>query len=125
MIELFYSFGIFALVYELCTLWGIIKSLWLREQSSIKAFIKPRMLWIKMSFGIIYWVWIYIGLFTSQWLLFIAILILSLINKKHPVIRIIDAILSMMVIVIILLNKYYLHLELFDYILVYVDKILL
>src|ERR1044072_7212724 len=60
-----------------------------------------------------YFVWSLIGVFTSQWILFICLLSLSAINFKvrSKMWNMVDAILSMIILLFIILNKYHLHID--------------
>lgn len=69
---------------------------------------------IKLSlFNMFYFIYVFVGIFSSQWLLFLAILLLSLIPKKIVAVRRIDSVLSIIILLFILINKYHLHINLF------------
>lgn len=61
---------------------------------------------------LIYSLFSFIGLFSSQWLLFIPLIILGFIPRKWKVWVFIDALISLILIVFIILNKYHLHYKL-------------
>jgi hypothetical protein len=69
---------------------------------------------IKLSlFNMFYFIYVFVGIFSSQWLLFLAILLLSLIPKKTVAVRRIDSVLTIIILLFILINKYHLHINLF------------
>lgn len=69
---------------------------------------------IKLSlFNMFYFIYVFVGIFSSQWLLFLAILLLSLIPKKIVAVRRIDSVLTIIILLFILINKYHLHINLF------------
>jgi len=59
-----------------------------------------------------------IGLFSSQWLLFLAIflqtIVMVFIRRKYPVIIKIDSTISAFILLFIVINKYHIHLDLFN-----------
>jgi len=59
-----------------------------------------------------YAIWCIVGLFSSQGLLFLAIFILSMINKKKVLVLRVDAILSLVILQFILINEYHLNINL-------------
>ncbi len=67
---------------------------------------------IKLSlFNMFYFIYVFVGIFSSQWLLFLAILLLSLIPKKTVAVRRIDSVLTIIILLFILINKYHLHIN--------------
>jgi hypothetical protein len=69
---------------------------------------------IKLSlFNMFYFIYVFVGIFTSQWWLFLTIIAMSFIPKKKPLARKIDAIVTMAILLFILINKYYLHINIF------------
>lgn len=59
----------------------------------------------------IYLVLCFIGLISSQWIGFLALIVLSLIPKKWLTWRIIDSILGIAILLFILLNKYHFQID--------------
>lgn len=65
------------------------------------------------AFNILYLLYVFVGLFSSQWSLFLLFLGMSFIPKDTVTKRKADAVISIMVLLFILLNKYHLHINLF------------
>lgn len=61
--------------------------------------------------GTFYFFFCFVGLISSQWLGFMAIIILALIPKRWLTWRIIDSLLSIAILLFILLNKYHFHID--------------
>lgn len=68
-------------------------------------------------FELFYFIVLVVGLLSSQWVGFIAILILSFIPKRTVTFRKFDGVLSMLILLFILLNKYQFHIHWNDLIL--------
>ena len=64
-------------------------------------------------FNVFYFFYVFIGMFTSQWWLFLTIIAMGFIPKKKPLARKIDAIVAMAILLFILINKYHLHINIF------------
>lgn len=129
MVIFFYILGFFCLGYEIYSLCIIKPMQYLWDRVRINGSIPNRNLaklaLIKIAFTMFYTAWIYIGLFSSQWILFLALCLMSLVSKNRIYIRLIDIILSIIIILFIFLNKFYLHIQLFELFLVYIDKLIL
>lgn len=72
------------------------------------------------SFGVcslLYLIWDLVGLLSSQWLVFLFLLLFSFIPKPYPALRFVDAIISLLVLVFMLVNVYHLHIDLFQFVL--------
>lgn len=121
MITLFYLFGVLAIVWELHALKNIRKvhkkALSMNERIKSGTYKKEEFtsnentLLVLMSF---YFMWAIVGLFTFNWVAFLVLLGLSLIPKKHVVIRFLDALLSLLVLLFIVINHYHLRIDLLD-----------
>lgn len=55
--------------------------------------------------------WFFIGVFSSQWLLFLLLFISSMIPKPFVIVRWVLSLLSAILIIFILVNKYHLHID--------------
>lgn len=64
---------------------------------------------------LLYILWAFIGLFSSQWLTFSVLLLISLIPKKFMAIRWIDSVLSFALLLFIILNAYHFKIDLLSY----------
>lgn len=62
--------------------------------------------------GAFYWVVCLVGLMSSQWLGFAAIIILAIVPKRWLWWRYIDTVLSILLLLFIILNKYHFHIDL-------------
>lgn len=67
--------------------------------------------------GILYLIYAVVGLMSSQWVLFAALIVLSFIPKKWILWRYVDSILSIAILVFIILNKYHFHINILNSIL--------
>ncbi len=63
----------------------------------------------------LYVIWAIIGLFTSQWPLFILLLLVSFIPKKHVMVRLLDATISVSILIFIILNRFHFHINIWDW----------
>ena len=112
MKHIFYSLTVIALIYELMVATNIVKmhSFLL----SMKAYKKETATtsqknWVFLN--IVYMIWAFVGLFTSQWLIFVTIIVLSFINKKYIAHRFLDAIFTSILLLFIILNAYHFHID--------------
>lgn len=64
-----------------------------------------------VSFGFFYFFFCLVGLMSSQWIGFVALLLLGFVPKKWITWRVIDGILSIAILVFILLNKFQFHIN--------------
>jgi hypothetical protein len=62
---------------------------------------------------LLYYIWIMVGLLSSQWVLFLFFVIISFIPKKHFILRLMDGMVSVAILVFIMINAYHLHIDLF------------
>jgi hypothetical protein len=61
-----------------------------------------------------YFCWAVVGLMTSQWIVFIAIHLMSFIPKKYIIVIKIDAFITLCLLIFAILNEYHLHINLID-----------
>lgn len=64
--------------------------------------------------NVIYRVWLFLGHYTFQWPVFVAFVALSFLPRKTILMARIDAILSLLLLVFIIINAYHLHIRFFD-----------
>lgn len=118
MNHIFYLLAIFPMLWEFTVIMSPRKT---REQVTRCVKTPPKeksttqIAFLLLSFG--YIVWCFIGLWSSQWMLFTMLLILGLVYKKNILIRVLDAIISAIIIVFMIINVYHLHIDLFTFIL--------
>jgi uncharacterized membrane protein len=65
---------------------------------------------------LLYAAWCFVGLFSSQWVLFSLIIILGFIPKELIWWRKIDAVLSFLILIFIVINAFHLHINLLNFI---------
>ncbi len=63
--------------------------------------------------GAFYWLACLVGLMSSQWVAFAAISVLALVPKRWLWWRYIDTVLSILLLLFIVLNKYHFHIDIF------------
>jgi hypothetical protein len=68
-----------------------------------------------------YMIWNFIGFFTFQWPIFIMLFLIGLIPKKWILLRWIDAFISLLILLFIVLNAYHLKIDLFELIKSYIS----
>ena len=66
------------------------------------------------AFNLFYFAMLVAGLLSSQWIVFLFILLISFIPKRYVIVRYIDTIISIAALIFILVNKYHLHIDLFN-----------
>lgn len=115
---IYYFFGLFAIMYEWWAIANYDKLERFREKAKVttdfdklsdngKAFSVLQFL---------YMFWGFVGLFSSQWLCFLLLIILSIINPKirGKEWNFIDSVLSILLIMFAILNTYHWHISLPD-----------
>lgn len=65
------------------------------------------------SIGIIYLIYCFVGLMSSQWVLFLLIILLAFIPKRWLWWRYVDSLVTLLILAFILLNKYHFHIDMF------------
>ncbi len=78
---------------------------------------KPKqVLHFLLAFHLMYSIWSFVGLFSSQWIMFIPFILIGLIPKNNKPIWYVklDALIAGSILLFILLNKYHLHIDLLD-----------
>jgi hypothetical protein len=120
MSNIFYFFFIFAIIWEMICV---------TSPNKVSEFVKKTVTttndkrttkqnsFLFWMFG--YFFWVLVGLMSSQWVLFGCLLVLSLIPKKYVVVRFFDSILTFLVLLFIIINKYHLHIDLYSLLLEY------
>lgn len=59
-----------------------------------------------------YFIWVLVGLFTNNWLIFLALLVLSVIPKRWVVQRWIDSVITLALLLFAIINTFHLHINL-------------
>jgi hypothetical protein len=112
MKHIFYFFAIVAILWEMYTLFNLRNVHNFTIELNERANIKPRK---KLSFTqtiftflmLMYTGWILLGLYSSQWLFFLVILITSVIPKKLIGLRFFDSVFTLVVLILMILNVYH------------------
>ena len=133
MIHIFYFFGLIALLYEILVIFNTAKILDYSEtviKDKSKNMTGTQAFFILCLF--LYIIWAFVGLLSFNWILFLALILLSVIGTiitkitKNRIVKIIyrkfDGILSACILLFIILNKYHLHINLYELIKNYLIK---
>lgn len=118
--HLYYSLGFFALLYEF---WSIRN--YDKERAVIKKILENSeelsnntMYFTFCLLHVLYALWALAGVLTSQWLVFLALIILSFISSlsflKNKQWNLIDSIISISLIAFAIINTYHLHIPLLE-----------
>ena len=119
MITIFYLLTAVCLMYEVVALFGSKRvAAGVQKYKDIKdpKMFRPDYVAF-LVFNYFYLFFCLVGLMSSQWIGFALIFILALIPKRNLLWRRIDAILGIVILVFILLNKYQFHID-FNYLLI-------
>ena len=66
-------------------------------------------------FALGYALWVILGFFSSQWVLFLAIFMLGyIIPKRWVITRLIDGVITMSILIFMLINVYHLHIDIYE-----------
>ena len=57
-----------------------------------------------------------IGLLSSQWIIFLVLILMGFVPKRYLILKRIDSIISIMLIIFIVLNKFHLHINILSYV---------
>lgn len=107
---LFYIFAIPALLWELINITSVTRThnfMNRLKDDKVKLSNKGKTEQNVAFLMILYAIWMFLGLFTSQYILFLFLLTISFIPKKYRIIRFVDGVISFLVILFIILNKYH------------------
>jgi hypothetical protein len=114
MKNLFYLLAIFPIAWEMYSLLNIKKVFEINKLS--KTLKQEEYTPSIKALGICmlgYYIWCFIGLFSSQWILFLLIFVLSVIPKNKLWILFFDALLSLIILLFIILNQYHFKINFF------------
>lgn len=114
---IFYFIGIFIICYEIAAISKKtqIHDFFIKVKTSDSNLKLTTIEAIFIFINIFYFIWAMIGLFSSQWVVFLSLTILSFSGitfKKYINYRIIDSVLSIALILFAILNTYHLHINL-------------
>lgn len=118
MTYIFYLLAILPILFELMVLKNpkkiinFTKSFKKKDNEERRDMNKYEIAFVLLQLG--YFIWNFIGLFSSQWVLFGCIFILSIIPKgNYLFVRRIDALLTLGLLFFILINRFHLHVSIF------------
>lgn len=120
MKHIFYLIGIIAIIHELYILFSPIK-----HTQSINRIKKLQKDNVKMDewtngqrnycyLGIMYWIYVICGLMSFQWIIYLAIMVLSVIPKPHWTLKFIDAAITLFLLIFAFINAYHLNIGSFE-----------
>lgn len=113
MSHIFYSFAIVGILLELVSISSP------RRVGKVFKFVKergdkefPTHYAVFLLIHVMYLIWGFVGLMSSQWVLFLAFILFSCIPlKKYTWYRVFDGIISLLIVLFILVNAYHLHID--------------
>lgn len=124
MTTLFYLFAVLFLVHEifvLCmqkSLFNEFKIIWRRnKKENLKAEDYSGTVKAYLFISLIYMLYCFAGLLTSQYPLFLLMILIALIPKKFLILRYIDSFASIAILLFIILNKFHFHIDIANLIL--------
>lgn len=112
MKHIFYFITIFPLIWEMSTVLNIKK--YHKFYKSFKGKKFDNYNGNQKAVGILtlgYILWSFIGLFTFQWMVFVVFILMSFIPKKFIILRWIDAFLSVLILLFIIINAYHFKID--------------
>ena len=121
---IFYLFGIVAILFELWSIYNFKKLTSfgekLQKNSKLSEEEKVPITYNENVFIFCIWsyfLWTFVGLFTSQWVLFLGLIMLSLLTglinkiKRTETWNFVDSVLSISIILLAILNTYHFHID--------------
>jgi hypothetical protein len=118
MKHVFYFFAIFAILYEAMVLTSPRKFVAAKKDikgKKIDDYTTNQIAYVLFNF--FYLAWTMVGLFSTQWMVFVVLLIISTISGltarfRSPVLYSIDALISFSILLFMMINVYHLHIDL-------------
>jgi len=106
MENIFYSLAVLAMLYEITKFQDLEEyKKYIDNRNIVKLDSHKTLDQLELCYGI----WLLIGLFTSQWILFSCIIVLGIIKKNTITWIKYDAIISFILLALIVINKFHLH----------------
>jgi hypothetical protein len=110
---LFYCIAIFPILWEIVVVTNINKVhsfiLSFKSINDKNKINDKHLVFSLFMYG--YLIWIFIGFFTSQWILLSLIFLLGLIPKPNIYFRWLNGLITMFILIFIIINKYHLNLD--------------
>lgn len=116
MKHLFYFLAILPLMFEMMVLSEPTKAK--NFSQKLKGIKADEMTSQQQSYTVLclgYWVWCFVGIFTFQWPLFLLIFALGFIPKTETWMRAIDAFITILILLFILLNAYHFKIDIWHW----------
>jgi hypothetical protein len=127
MRHLFYLLGIVAVLWEFTVLTQTNRILKFKKQfkkdvkNSFDEWNSTQKTYSFFALG--YIIWTFAGLLSSQWLVFLFLILISVIIPKNKVLLLkFDSIISIICLLFIILNKYHLHINLYEYLMLLINS---
>jgi len=117
MKHIFYLITILPILWELMCLVKPVRAKKFKE--SVKALKgKPFEEWTNNQrnvtvLNLMYLIWIFVGLFSGQWVVFLIILLLSFVPKKFVFMIVIDSFVTLCLLIFLIINAYHLKIDLY------------
>ena len=112
MSHVFYLIGIIAMIWEMIVITSpqrVVDCMKSMKGKKMEDVTKTQKALSFYNLG--YLIWCFVGLFSTQWVLFGFILILGLIPKRNIVMCFLNGLISLGILVFIILNVYHLHID--------------
>lgn len=118
MKHIFYFLAIFAIMWEMVSVFNTrIVHDFCKRAKSLKEVDFDNWSYSEKVFPLFmlgYATWVIIGLFSSQWFVFLLLLAFSCLPKKYIAIRFVDALISLLLLFFIVLNAYHFKIDIID-----------
>lgn len=122
MIHIFYLLSILPILFEISNVLHTRR--YYSFSTAFKAKLKSNADWdwedlnkTEQAFSALtigYILWLFVGMFTSQWLIFLFIFLISYIPKKHIIVYFIDSLVSAIALLFIVLNAYHFKIDMWQ-----------
>jgi len=111
---LFYLIGIFPILWEMINIFDFEKVYnYKRKLRKIKdSDVLSSDQKLLLIFMLLYIVWMLIGLFTFNWILFLILFLSTLIPKKNKFLMLLDSVISLIILLFIILNAFHFNIDL-------------
>jgi len=110
---LFYSLAIFPLIWELMCIFELnrvhnfLRGIDELKGKKVEEYTTNQILIVVLMWG--YFAWEFVGLFTANWFYFLILLLMGFAPKKNKYVKLVDSVLSVIIIIFIVLNAFHFH----------------
>ena len=116
MKHIFYFIGLLPIIYEMTVVTNPKRVYLFKERMKaarkLDNFTSSQKSYAILSLG--YLVWVFVGLFSFNWVAFLALIALSLIHKKYVILMWVDSVITVIILLFIILNSYHFKIDLFS-----------